>query len=162
MRWHSILSVFLIVGCTGSLTEEQRKAVKEDMESHTIRKVTDAQLTEAAFARGRELVAQLEQAKNDSASINSIVKASEGKIHWVVPGANNAVAIEQQLIEAYIAAESGGMQDNVQKIRASDGTQTDSILYSKPVVIKQSDGTDVLTGVWNIWLSRKELIRAMK
>ena len=162
MRRSFYLLAIAVLGCTGSLTEEQRKAVKEDMESHAIRKVTDAQLTEAAFARGRELVAQLNQAKSDSARIDSIVKASEGKIRWLVPGSSNAVDIEQQLIEAYIASESGGMQDNVQKIRASDGTQTDSILYSKPILIKQNDGTEVLTGVWNIWLSRKQLIRSMK
>ena len=162
MRWQSILPVLFIVGCTGSLTEEQRKAVKEDMESHAIRKVSDAQLTDAAFARGREIIAELEEAKGDSLKTDSIVKGSDGKIRWMVPGATNASLVEHQLIEAYMHSASGGKQDNVQKIRATDGTQTDSILYSKPVLIKQKDGTDVLTGVWNIWLSRKELIRAMK
>ena len=69
MRWQSILPILFIVGCTGSLTEEQRKAVKEDMESHAIRKVSDAQLTDAAFSRGREIIAQLEEAKGDSSKI---------------------------------------------------------------------------------------------
>jgi hypothetical protein len=161
MRWLSIILLLLVVGCTGSLTEEQRKAIKEDMESHEIKKVSDAQLTEAAFAKGREIIAHLEQVKSDSVKTDSIVGASDGKIRWLIPGASNAVEVEQQLIEAYIASASGGAQDNVQKIRESDGTPTDSILYSKPVVIKQKDGTDVLTGVWNIWLSRKELIKAM-
>jgi hypothetical protein len=161
MRLPLYILLIFILGCTGSLTEEQRKAVKEDMESHEIKKVSDAQLTEAAFARGRELVLLLEQVKGDSVKTDSIVDASKGKIRWIVPGASNAVDVEQQLIEAYIASESGGLKDNVQKIRGSDGTQTDSILYSKPVLIKQKDGSDVLTGVWNIWLSRKELINAM-
>src|SRR5690349_596830 len=98
MRWQSILPILFIVGCTGSLTEEQRKAVKEDMESHAIRKVSDAQLTDAAFSRGREIIAQLEEAKGDSSKIDSIVKRSEGKIRWMVPGASNATVVEQQLI----------------------------------------------------------------
>ncbi len=161
MRWSSILLVLFIAGCTGSLTEEQRKAVKEDMESHAIRKVTDAQLTEAAFSTGRKLMTELEKAKNDSAKIDSIVKASDGKIRWVVPGSANAVDIEQQLIDAYLSSATGDAQDNVQKIRGAGGADTDSILYSKPVLIKQKDGTEVLTGVWNVWLSRKELIRSM-
>jgi hypothetical protein len=161
MKWSTIPALVLMIGCTGSLTEEQRKAVKEDMESHEIKKVSDAQLTEAAFEKGRGIVAQLEGAKTDSVKTDSIVGASGGKIRWLVPGASNAMEVEQQLIEAYIASASGGLQDNVQKIRGSDGIQTDSILYSKPVLVKQKDGTDVLTGVWNIWLSRKELINAM-
>jgi hypothetical protein len=162
MRWSLILTLFIVIGCTGSLTEEQRKAVKEDMESHAIKKVSDAEITEAAYAKGRELFALLEKNKEDSTFIDSVVRANNGKIRWTVPGAANALAVEQQLIEAYISSSSGEMQDNIQKIRASDGTQSDSILYSMPVVLKQTDGTEVLSGVWNIWLSRKELIRAMK
>lgn len=162
MRLSIIIPLFLIISCTGSLTEEQRKAVKEDMESHEIKKVSDAEITEAAFAKGRELIATLEKYKNDSTRVDSVVAANNGKIRWLIPGSSkNALAVEQQLIDAYIASASGEAQDNVQKIRRNDGTQSDSILYSKPVVVKQKDGTDVLTGVWNIWLSRKELIRAM-
>lgn len=158
MKWSFYILPLFMVCCTGSLTEEQRKKVKEDMENHAIRKVTDSELTEAAFAKGRALVAQLE---SDSLKRDSIVQGSAGKIKWMVPGASTANVIEQQLIDAYIEAASGGAQDNVQKIRGKDGVDTDSILYSKPVLIKQEDGTDVLTGVWNIWLSRKELIRSM-
>lgn len=161
MKWSPIILLLFILSCTGSLTEEQRKAVKEDMERHEIKKVSDAQLTEAAFAKGREITAQLEEAKTDSLKKDSIVTSNVGKIRWLVPGAPNAMDIEQQLIDAYIASASGGAQDNVQKIRRSDGTQSDSLLYSKPVILKQKDGTDVLSGVWNIWLSRKELIKAM-
>jgi hypothetical protein len=161
MRWTLLILLLLIIGCTGSLTEEQRKAVKEDMENHEIKKVSDAEITEAAFAKGRELITTLEKQKNDSSRIDSIIAANNGKIRWLIPGSSNALEVEQQLIDAYIASASGEAQDNVQKIRASDGTPSDSILYSKPVVVKQKDGTDLLTGVWNIWLSRKELIRAM-
>jgi hypothetical protein len=161
MKWTPALLLIFFFACTGSLTEEQRKAVKEDMENHQIKKVSDAQITEAAFAKGREIISTLEEVKYDSTRTDSIIDASDGKIHWLEPGSGNAVEIEQQLIEAYIASASGGLQDNVQKIRGADGTQTDSILYTKPVVTKRSDGSDVLTGVWNIWLSRKELIKAM-
>jgi hypothetical protein len=90
-----------------------------------------------------------------------LIEANNGKVRWLVPGATNALDVEQQLIEAYVSSPTGDIQDNVQKIRESNGTVTDSILYSKPVLIKRNDGTDVLTGVWNIWLSRKELIRSM-
>src|SRR5690349_16093477 len=107
MRWLLLFPAFLIIGCTGSLTEEQRKAVKEDMESHAIRKVSDAQLTDAAFAKGREVVGELEGAKGDSLTMDSIVKASDGKIRFIIPGSSEATDVEQQLIEAYIHSESG-------------------------------------------------------
>lgn len=165
MRTASNISLLVLAGilsaCTGSLTEEQRRAVKEDMESHAIRKVSDAEITEAAFARGRQLITQLETAQSDSAKLDSIMNSSAGKIRWLVPGSSNALEVEQQLIDAYIASAATDVQDNIQKIRGSNGTQSDSILYTKPVVMKQKDGTEVLAGVWNIWLSRKELIRGM-
>jgi hypothetical protein len=162
MKWSPAILLIFIVACTGSLTEEQRQKVKDDMANHAIRKVSDAELTEAAFAKGREWISEIEKQKSDSAAIDSIVNGSEGKIHFVVPGKSNALAVEQQLIDAYISSPPGDVQDNVQKIRGSDGTVTDSILYSKPILIKRNDGVDVLTGVWNIWLSRKELIMAME
>lgn len=149
------------LGCTGSLTEEQRNKVKEDMANHAIRKVTDAEITEAAFAKGRQLVAEIEKSKSDSIKTDSIISASKNRIRWVVPGSKDGLAVEQQLIDAYISSGGSELTDNIQKIRTPDGTQTDSILYSKPVVVKRSDGTDELKGVWNIWLSRKELIMAM-
>jgi hypothetical protein len=161
MKWSLAIFAIIIIGCTGSLTEEQRQKVKEDMVNHTLRKVSDAEITEAAFEKGREWISKIENLKTDSSRIDSMVDSSEGKVRWVVPGKSNALAVEQQLIDAYISSPPGEVQDNVQKIRGSDGTMGDSILYSKPVVVKRNDGTDVLTGVWNIWLSRKELIMAM-
>ena len=52
------------------------------------------------------------------------------------------------------------MQDNIQRAR-NGNTPTDSILYTKPVVVKRKEGNEELIGVWNIWLSQKELIIAM-
>lgn len=155
-----ILPAFVVISCTRSLSDEQRKAVKEDMAAHKITRVTDAEITEAAFASGRSLVSSIEKFKGDSARIDSMISANEGKIRWLVPGSAGASAIEQQLIDAYIIADAGGQIDNVQKIRGSEG-DSDSLLYSKPVLISHGDKGDELVGVWNIWLSRKQLIRAM-
>jgi hypothetical protein len=162
MKWYAFVFVIIVFSCTGSLTEEQRNKVKEDMANHAIRKVSDAEITEAAFSKGRAYVSAIEQSKNDSTKIDSIIVASNKRIRWVVPGSKSGLAVEQQLIDAYISSGGTDLQDNIQKIRSEDGTQTDSILYSKPIVIKRSDGVDELKGVWNIWLSRKELIMAME
>jgi hypothetical protein len=146
--------------CGGSLSDEQKKKIREEMELNKIRKVSEADIMEAAFARGRVLVETLERLKGDSAQLDSLLKAEHGKIRWIVPGQSSIHETEQQLIDAYLSAEAGGQQDNVQKIRTTQG-ESDSLLYSKPVTTQLPDGSDRLDGVWNIWLSKKQIILSM-
>lgn len=156
-----LVILFVLAACGGTLSDEQRKKMKEQMELHKIRKVSEAEITEAAFSRGRQLAATLEGFHGDSLKIDSLNRTEGGRIHWMVPGKTTALALEQQLIDAYLASPDAPLQDNVQKIRNPAG-DSDSILYSKPVVTKAADGTERLLGVWNIWLSQKQLILAMK
>jgi hypothetical protein len=151
---------FAVIGCGGSLSDEQRKRMHEQMDLHKIKRVTENEINEAAFAKGREIVKQLETFQGDSGKINSFMATSKERIRWIVPGAANARELEQQLLDAYINAESGSLQDNVQKLRNADG-ESDSLLYTKPVVSKMSNGADKLEGVWNVWLSKKQLILSM-
>ncbi len=99
----------------------------------------------------------LERFHNDSIKLDSVLKINEGRVRYIQPGKSNAKALEQQLIDAYLADESGALQDNVQKLRKAGG-DFDSLLYTKPVVIKLPDGSEQLEGVWNIWLSKKQII----
>jgi hypothetical protein len=158
MRYLFLIVVVFISACGGSLSEDQRKRMREQMELQEIKKVSDAEITEAAYARGRQIMNEL--STTDAVKKDSIINASQGKIRWIVPGSSDAIDIEQQLIDAYIAAEAGDLQDNIQEIRTTAG-KSDSILYTKPVVIKLTDGTERLDGVWNIWLSKKQLILSM-
>lgn len=160
MKYWIVITVLLVTGCGGTLSDEQRKKMREQMALHEIRKVSDTEITEAAFASGRKIMQSLENFGSDSARIDSFIRSSKGKVKWLVPGGRNAIALEQQLIDAYIAGGTGTRQDNVQKIRTAEG-ESDSLLYTKPVVTKLPDGTDRLDGVWNIWLSKKELILSM-
>lgn len=157
MKLSAVILVFILVGCGGSLSDEQRKQMREKMEMNRIVRVTDAEIMEAAFAEGRSIVAILDNLKPDAARLDSFVEINGGRIRFVEPGASNARALEQQLIEAYLADESGSMQDNVQEKRNAQGDY-DSLLYTRPVTKKRSDGSEQLEGVWNIWLSKKELI----
>jgi hypothetical protein len=160
MKYWLIALAVILFSCGGSLSDEQRKKIREDMEAHKIMRVTDAQITEEAFSKGRSIIKTLEGFGRDSAKIDSLLNSSKGRIHWLAPGSSNAVELEKQLIDAYIASEGGSVQDNVQKIRNKDG-ESDSLLYTKPIVKKLPDGVEKLEGVWNIWLSKKELILAM-
>jgi hypothetical protein len=157
MKISAFLFVFLFFGCGGSLTDEQRKQMKENMELNKIVRVTDAEITEAAFEEGRETLRIIESFKGDSVRIDSLMKINQGRIRYIRPGISNALELEQQLVDAYLADESGSFRDNVQEVRNASG-DFDSLLYSKPHVTKLPDGPDQLNGVWNIWLRKKELV----
>jgi hypothetical protein len=156
---------FLVVGiflfsCGGTLSEEQRKRMKEQMELHKIRRVTDVEITEAAFAKGRATVAGFQRNQINDAQIDSLETASNGKIHWLTISNPGTTETEKQLLDAYQGSEKSTAQDNVQKLRRSDGTDSDSILYTKPV-FSNDGGKEKLDGVWSILLSRKQLILGM-
>jgi hypothetical protein len=152
-----VVLLLVIIACEGKLTDEQRKRMKEQMELHKIKRVTDAEITEAAYAKGRLLIKQVD--KFQGSGRDSLLTSNKS-IRWIIPGKGNALALEQQLVDAYISGMTGEMQDNVQEVR-NGFEKSDSILYTKPVVTKLDDGSEKLEGVWNIWLSRKELILAM-
>lgn len=138
----------LLFSCGGGLTDEQRKKIKQEMETSQIKKVSEAQITEAVLAQGRELVTVLGRNQN----ADSLASAEKVVIHWLEPGAGNATEMEEQLIEAYLMNLTGGTLDNVQKIG------TDSLLYTVPVVEKQADSSDVVKGIWSIYFSRKQIV----
>ena len=154
MNLKFLIGLVLLTACGGSLTDEQRKKMLEASEQQSIMKVTDAEITEAAFAKGRAVMGTL----TESALADSISRAAQVKIHWLAPGGGNALEIEKQIIDAYINSVIEGvpLQDNVQNIG------TDSVLYTKPVVLTRPDSSIEVKGTWNIWMSKKQLILAMK
>jgi len=158
MKLLFFLTAIILFSCGGSLSDEQRKQMRERMEENKIVRVTEVDITEAAFEEGRNLVNTLDSLKSDSARLDSFLKDQEGSIHFIVPGEATGHLLEQQLIDAYLADPSGLFQDNVQKVRNDQG-DFDTLLYTKPVTKKLPDGSDELIGVWNIWLPKKDLVR---
>ncbi len=147
-----VMLVFLC-SCGGSLSDEQRRKIREDMKQHQIVRISDAEITAAAFENGRALMNIIN--KNNQRLPDSAKRYCT--IRWIVPGSTNAREIENQLIEAYLESSiNGGMEDNVQKIG------TDSILYTKPVTEKLADGSETVKGMWCIQIAKKQLILAMK
>ena len=126
--------------------------MQEAREQQAIVKVTEAEITEAAFAKGRSVMTQL-----GSAGSPEVIGQQTGvKIHWLEPGAD-ALEIEQQLIDAYINSviEGTPLEDNVQEVGM------DSLLYTNAIVLTRPDGSVEVKGTWNIWMSKKQLILAM-
>ena len=156
----SIVVLVMLMACGGSLSDEQRKKMREGMEQQKIVRMTDSEVMTAAIDKGREVYALLEKIEFDSTRIDSIAAGNHVRISWVVPGKANAQAIEQQLIEAYVMGlATGSLQDNIQKLhKTNDPNDYDSILYSKPVVTPMPDGVENLKGIWNVYLSRKDIV----
>jgi hypothetical protein len=157
MKIKVILFLFVICGCSGSLPDEQRKQMHERMEMNKIVRVTEVEITEAAFSEGRSIVTTLDSLRNDSARVESFVKINDGRVRYITAVTANARSLERQLLEAYLADQSGTMQDNVQKVRNEKG-DFDTLLYTHPVIGKLSDGRERLVGIWSIWLPKKELV----
>ena len=157
MKITAVMLALFLLGCGGALSDEQRKEMRKKMEMNKIIRVTEVEITEAAFSKGREVVRALENLENDSAKLNSFLKINKEWVRYIQPGKSGARPLEQQLMEAYLADKSGSLQDNVQKKRNDHG-DFDSLLYTKPVVSKSPDGSEQFEGVWCIWLPKKELI----
>lgn len=134
------------------MSDEQRKQMLEAREQQRIQKISEAEIMDLAFAKGREVLTGLPM--QESSRVDSLGRILGVKIHWLAPGASNGLTIEQQVIEAYINSviEGTPLQDNVQKIG------TDSLLYTKAVVIMRPDSSVEVKGTWNIWMSKKQLI----
>lgn len=148
------ISLIVLTACGGSLSDEQRKQMREASEQQAIVKVTEAEIMDAAFVKGRNVMNRLNENNPDTSRVSS---EETVKIHWLAPGKAHGLEIEQQLIEAYLNSVLTGtpLQDNVQKIGE------DSLLYTKPVVITRADSSIEIKGTWNVWISKRDLILAM-
>jgi hypothetical protein len=152
--------MIILTACGGSLSDEQRKKMREGMERQKIVKLSDSEIMLTAMDKGQKVYAILEKFHFDSTKVDSIAEQNHVKIRWVVPGAATAQAVEQQLIEAYVVGlATGSLQDNIQKLHAPNNPDTyDTLIYSKPVVSSMPDGVENLEGVWNIYLSKKDVV----
>lgn len=160
MTYRLIALVLILSGCGGNLSDEQRKKLKEGMASQKIVQVSDSDIVTAAHEQGKKIYEQLEKVGFDPRKVDSIANHYRVKTKWVVPGADNAPETEQQLIDAYVMGmATGTLQDNIQRLHKSgDQTAYDSLLYSKPIVSLMPDGIEQLDGIWNIYLSKKQIV----
>ncbi len=158
MRYKAYLFLFILTACGGSLTDEQRKKLKGGMELNAIKKVSEAQITEAAFAMGRSLAAMLEKTTlGNTRLIDSLQRIHKIRILALQPGDSMLLAIEKQIVEAYVAG-SGLVQldDNIQHLG------TDSLLYTKPVMKELPNGTIQFEYALGIHIPKKQVVLSIK
>lgn len=156
--WLCALTLFF--SCGGSLSDEQRKKFKEGMEQQKIVKVSDAKIMTTAMERGQAISKALQQVQFRKAGIDSIEQHYKVNIRWVVPGTTNALAIEQELIDAYInGLVTGATHDNLQKLWTTpQKNEYDSLVYTQPKLTKRADGVEALEGIWNVYMAKKDVV----
>ncbi len=154
MQKYGLFLLFIMMACGGSLTDEQRKEMREGRAKQEVKRVTEAEILEQAFSTGRKIVNTIEK---DSTARSTVSQQHRAVIHFIKPGASTALVIEQQLIEAYLMSViDGGTADNVQKIPG------DSMLYTFPVADTLADGAVSIQGMWSVHMAIKDLILSME
>ena len=158
MRTFIVLVFVVIIGCGGTLSEEQRKKLKEGMELNTLKKVSDAQLTEAAFDMGRALAAVIEKSSiGDKKRMDSLQQAYKIRILPLQPGDSMLLEVERQIVEAYTAGSNQvTLNDNIQSVGP------DSLLYTKPVMKQLPNGAVEFKYALGIHLSKKQVVLSIK
>ena len=125
-----------------------------------LKRVTDAEMTEASFALGRSIAQLIVKTDLDLTNRNfldSLEKIHNVKIISMQPGDSTSRAVEQQIIEAYIAgAGQVELNDNIQKIGK------DSILYTKPILKDRPDGSVEFSKALGIRMAKKEIVLSIK
>ena len=158
MKYLIYVLLLLLTACGGRLTDEQRKKLKEGMELNAIKKVSDAQLTEAAFEMGRSIAAIVEKSSlRNRKLVDSLERTYKIQIDALQQGDSMLLEIERQIVEAY-SAGSGKIQlsDNIQRIGP------DSLLYTKPIMKELADGSLQFSYALGIRLPRKQVVLSIK
>jgi hypothetical protein len=157
MKVITILIAIAIVSCTGSLSESQKKRIKESMEQGEIKKLTESQIIDAAFTYGRStaiIVEQKDKLLNDSILLDSIAKANRVEIISLQANNRQLRKVERQVLEAYL--EGAGASENVQKMG------TDTLIFTKPIFREHPDGSTEFLKAICIRMTRKQVVLSIK
>jgi hypothetical protein len=154
MRFLVIVFLSLLFSCGGSLSSEQRKKIRENMEAKSLKKISDVELTEAALKYARNITKIIEgHNPDDRKFLDSLEKVYDVQILFMQPSNSELRAIEKQIIEAYTSGSNPtDLGDNLQKMGS------DSLLYTKPIMKERPDGSVEFTKALGLRLHRKPII----
>lgn len=158
MKQFSII-ILLLVGCTGSLTPEQREKARKAIEEGQIKRVTPAEITEKALQLGKQIALQVNGKDpffNNTAFIDSLASAHEVRVFALRPNDSKLSATEKQIAEAYVTqGDVSDLSDNVQKLPG------DSLLYTQPVGNERPDGSKPFSHAIAIKMAVKDVVMAI-
>lgn len=158
-KWGIVVLAIVLLACNGRLSDEQRRKIKEEMESSQIKKISEAEITEAAFAIGRAIALPLEKRDRhlkDRATIDSLQRVYSVSIVALTQSDSLLREVEKKIVEAYLAGGAAQLGDNIQKLG------TDSLLYTKPLMETRADGSEELVTVLGIRMPKREVVKKIR
>ncbi|MBS1682267.1 MAG: hypothetical protein JST48_11190 [Bacteroidetes bacterium] len=149
-----ILFLLSLFSCGRPLSSEQRKQISENMQAGAIKKISDAELTQAGFDYGKT-VASLIQNGNNSTVVDSVENKFNVEIIFLQAGARGLRLVEQQILDAYLATNDINLRENIQRMGK------DSLLYTKPLVKERPDGSGEFVRAIGVRMAKKTVILSM-
>lgn len=138
-----LLLVVVCVSCETKLTDEQRKALRDEMKDREIKKIGPEEIYQKALTEGRQLVMEL----TPTLDLDSVQRICNCTIKYT----RNAESLSDKQTELFEAYKyEPGAPDNIQK----DGDEL--LIYSKPEVT-----ADTLHGVWMISYEKKDIVKLL-
>src|SRR6476661_4312830 len=101
MRLFLIFSLLILYSCGGSLSSEQRKKIRSNMEAKSIKKISDVELTEAALNYGRSIANAIElrdKSLNNKIFLDSLGKSFGVQIFSMRPNDSFLRGVERKVI----------------------------------------------------------------
>jgi hypothetical protein len=101
-----LILIVLFFSCGGSLTPEQREKARKAIEDGKIKRITPAQLTEAALNFGKsvaEPIHSIDPFLNNVAFIDSVSQVNQVVIYALRPGMSGISKEESSIADAYQA-----------------------------------------------------------
>ncbi len=132
------------------------------MEAKAIKKISDAELTEAALAYARPLATLIEARDKDLSNrpyLDSLEKKFGVQILAMQPTDSMLRGVERKIIEAYTSTLGAGvvnLGDNLQRMG------NDSLLYTKPLMKELPDGSIAFTKALGVRIPKKQIILSIK
>lgn len=159
LNWIPILALILF-SCGGSLTPEQREKARKAIEEGKIKRITPAQLIEAALEAGKKIALEINGKDpffNDVSFVDSLASANQVVIYALRPGMNNISKEESSIAEAYQSrGDISGLMDNVQKLAG------DSLLYTMPVGNERPDGSRAFSHAIAVKMAVRRLVLSLE
>jgi len=147
------------LACGGKLTDEERKRLHEGMATQDIKRVTEAELQEAALALAVDIlddVKMLDGNFRGNSRVDSLASARGVTVFTLIPDNASLKEIEQKLIEAYLAGtDAGTAGDNLQQVGQ------DSLLFTHPVFLTQADGSQRFSHAVGIRMANRTVVLSM-
>lgn len=149
--------LLLVLGCGGKLTQDERQRLHDGMSTQDIKRVTDADLEQAALNYAATVMSDVDKiGQTRKTSIDSLSAARGIRVYSLMPDKATLKEIEQKLIEAYIAGtDAGTAGDNLQRIG------DDSLLFTRPVLVAQPDGSQRFSHAIAIRMSKRTVVLSM-